>query len=89
MPYPKHIEQKLEFDQIKILLHKKCISEMGQQYIEKIRFVNRFDVLEKLLIQVKEFKTILIEDTPFPADHYYNIESYLNKAVVEGTFLTE
>jgi DNA mismatch repair protein MutS2 len=89
VPYPKHIEQKLEFDQIKILLHKKCISEMGQQYIEKIRFVNRFDVLEKLLIQVKEFKTILIEDTPFPADHYYNIESYLNKAVVEGTFLTE
>lgn len=89
MPYPKHIEQKLEFDQIKILLHKKCISEMGQQYIEKIRFVNRFDVLEKLLTQVKEFKTLLIEDTPFPAEHYYNIESYLNKAAVEGTFLTE
>lgn len=89
MPYPKHIEQKLEFDQVKILLHKKCISEMGQQYIEKIRFVNRFDVLEKLLIQVKEFKTILIEDTPFPSEHYYNIEAYLNKAAVEGTFLTE
>lgn len=62
---------------------------MGQQYINKIRFVNRFDVLEKLLLQVKEFKTILMEDTPFPAEHYYNIESYLNKAAVEGTFLTE
>lgn len=89
MPYPKHIEHKLEFDQVKELLHKKCISEMGQQYISKIRFVNRFDILEKILLQVKEFKTLLIEDTPFPAEHYFNIESYLRKAAIEGTFLTE
>lgn len=89
MPYPKHIEQKLEFDQIKELLLKKCISEMGEQYVDKIRFVNRYDVLEKLLLQVKEFKTILTEDTPFPAEHYYNIESSLKKAAIEGTFLSE
>ncbi len=62
---------------------------MGQQYISKIRFVNRFDMLEKILLQVKEFKTLLIEDTPFPAEHYFNIESYLRKASIEGTFLTE
>jgi DNA mismatch repair protein MutS2 len=89
VPYPKHIEHKLEFDQVKELLRKKCISEMGEQYLEKIRFVNRFDVLEKLLLQVKEFKTLLTEDTPFPSEHYYNIESYLRKASIEGTFLTE
>jgi DNA mismatch repair protein MutS2 len=89
VPYPKHIEHKLEFDQVKELLLKKCISEMGQQYVHKIRFVNRFDVLEKLLIQVKEFKTILVEDSPFPAEHYYNIESYLKKASIEGAFLSE
>jgi DNA mismatch repair protein MutS2 len=89
VPYPKHIEHKLEFDQIKELLRKKCISEMGEQYLDKIRFVNRFDVLEKLLLQVKEFKTILTEDTPFPSEHYYNIETYLRRAAIEGTFLNE
>jgi DNA mismatch repair protein MutS2 len=89
VPYPKHIEHKLEFDQIKILLGKKCISEMGLQYIEKIRFVNRFEILEKILLQVKEFKTLLVEDTPFPSEHYYNIETYLRRASIEGTFLTE
>jgi len=89
MPYPKHIEQKLEFDQIKQLLLKKCISEMGEKYVNNIRFVNRFDILEKLLLQVKECKTVLLEDTPFPAEHYYNIEAYLKKAAIEGTFLSE
>ena len=89
MPYPKHIEQKLEFDQLKQLLLHKCISEMGQQYVGKIRFVNRHDILERLLLQVKEFKTLLLEDTPFPSEHYFNIEGYLQKASIEGTFLTE
>jgi DNA mismatch repair protein MutS2 len=89
VPYPKHIEQKLEFDQIKQLLLKKCISEMGEKYVDNIRFVNRFDILERLLLQVKEFKTILLEDTPFPAEHYYNIEAYLKKAAIEGAFLSE
>lgn len=89
MPYPKHIEQKLEFDQIRLLLHRKCISEMGREYVEKIRFVNRFDLLEKLLLQVKECKNMLMLDASFPSEHYYNIDPYLRKAAIEGTFLSE
>ncbi len=89
MPYPKNIEQKLEFDQIKELLRQKCLSEMGEEYIGKIRFVNRFDLLEKMLIQVKEFKKILTEDTPFPNEHYYNIQSAIRRAAIEGIFLLE
>lgn len=89
MPYPKHIEQKLEFDQIKEILRQKCISELGEAYIPKIRFVNRYDVLEKLLLQVQECKIILQEDTPFPAEHYYNIEPYIQRASIEGSFIAE
>lgn len=89
MPYPKNIEQKLEFDQVKELLKQKCISDMGAAYLDKIRFVSRFDTLEKILQQVHEFKKVLTEDLPFPADHYYNIDPYLRKAAVTGTFLLE
>lgn len=89
MVYPKHIEQKLEFDQVKHLLRQKCLSEMGAEYVDRIRFVNRFDLLEKMLLQVKEFKKILTEDTPFPAEHYYPIGSYIRKAAIEGAFLLE
>jgi len=89
LTYPNNIEHKLEFDQIKELLRQKCLSEMGQEYISKIRFVNRFDILEKILLQTKEFKKILSEDTPFPSEHYFNIQSYIRKASIEGYFLLE
>ena len=89
MPYPKHIEQKLEFDQIKQLLINKCISEVGEAYVGKMRFANRFDIVEKMLFQTQEFKRILTEDNPFPAEHYYNIQPYLRKAAIEGAFLVE
>lgn len=62
---------------------------MGEQYIERIRFINRFDVLEKILLQVNEFKTLLSSDTPFPAEHYYDIRPWLTKATIEGVFLME
>jgi DNA mismatch repair protein MutS2 len=89
MIYPKNIEHKIEFEQIRELLRLKCLSEMGQEYLDKIRFVNRFDVLEKMLLQVKEFKKILTEDTPFPSEHYFSIGGYLRKAAIEGAFLIE
>ncbi|MEI6595029.1 MAG: Smr/MutS family protein [Bacteroidota bacterium] len=89
MTYPQNIEHKLEFDQIKELLNQKCLSEMGQEYISKIRFVNRFDILEKMLLQVKEFKKILTSDTPFPSEHFFNIQPYIRKASIEGYFLME
>ncbi len=89
MTYPKNIEHKLEFDQIKELLKQKCLSEMGEDYIGKIRFVNRFDILEKMLLQVKEFAKLLREDTPFPSENYFNIGSYIRKASIDGAFLLE
>lgn len=89
MIYPENLESKLEFDKIKELIRHKCLSEMGVHFISKIRFVNRFDILEKMLLQVKEFKKILTEDTPFPSEHYFNIESYIRKAAIDGMFLVE
>ncbi len=89
MPFPKNIEQKLGFDQVKELLATRCLSPMGLQYIDKIRFVNRFDLLEKMLQQSKEFKTLILEETLFPNEHYYDIGPYLNKAKIEEIWLSE
>jgi DNA mismatch repair protein MutS2 len=73
MPYPKNIEQKLEFTQVKELVRQKCLSYLGASYLDKIRFVNRFDLLEKILLQVNEFKAILQADQPFPSDNYHHV----------------
>jgi DNA mismatch repair protein MutS2 len=89
MPYPSNIEEKLGFDQIRLLLASYCISDLGKIYIDKMRFTTRFDVVEKMLQQTHEFKQLLTSDAPFPSEHYYNIEPYLNKAAVPGMFLQE
>ncbi|MCA0427925.1 MAG: Smr/MutS family protein [Bacteroidetes bacterium] len=89
MPYPKNLETKLEFDQVKEMVKARCLSVMGQQYVEKIRFVNRLDLLSRMLEQTREFKVILSEDQPFPADHYFDISHSLSKARIEGVWLLE
>ncbi len=89
MPYPQSIELKLEFNQIKELVAKKCVSTLGQGYIDKIRFNNKFDIVERMLWQVNEFKNLLQTDTPFPADHYFDVLPYFNKAKIEGMWLAE
>jgi len=89
VPYPKNLEQKLEFNLIKDLLANKCLSVLGQQYTQKIKFVNKPDLLEKMLLQTHEFKQLLAEDSPFPADNYLDIQAHLNKAKIEGIWLLE
>lgn len=89
MPYPSHIEQKLEFDQIRHLLLNHCLSETGREYVHQMRFTTKFEVLEKLLHQTNEMKQLLSHDLPFPAEHYYHIDPYLKKAGIEGAFLAE
>ena len=83
MPYPQSIELKLEFNQIKELVAKKCISTLGQQYIDKIKFNNRHDIIEKMLWQVKDFKNLLETDLPFPNEHFHDVFPYFRKAKIE------
>lgn len=89
MPFPKNIEAKLGFLQVRELLHARCLSPMGMSYVDKMRFANRFDVVEKMLQQTKEFRTILTEETPFPNEHYFDVSAYLYKAKIEGIWLQE
>lgn len=89
MPYPQSIELKLEFNQIKELVAKKCISSLGQQYIDKIKFNSRHDIIEKMLWQVKDFKNLLETDLPFPNEHFHDVFPYFRKAKIEGMWLLE
>lgn len=89
MPYPKNIDHKLGFNQVKELIESRCLSPMGIHYVQQMRFTNRFDLLQKMLVQTKEFKTILLEETPFPNEHYFDVGPWLFKAKIEGIYLLE
>lgn len=89
MLYPDSFEQKLGFDKIRDLLREACLSPLGQSYVDKIRFSDNFQLIDKMLRQVAEFKTIVQYEPEFPASNYLDIRPQLGKIRIEGMMLTE
>lgn len=89
MLYPINVADKLGFIEIKEILRAECISPMGKSLVDKIQFITRFDLLDKLLRQTTEFKDLLQNDSPFPASNYLDFSYHIQKMKPEGSFLTE
>ncbi|WP_234734604.1 endonuclease MutS2 [Tellurirhabdus bombi] len=89
MLYPESFEQKLGFDKIRDLLRQACLSPLGQSYVEKIRFSDNFQLIEKMLRQVAEFKNIVQYEPDFPSSNYLDIRPQLQKTRIEGMMLSE
>src|SRR5476651_856265 len=89
MLYPSNSVDKLGFTEIKDLIKAHCLSEMGQQMVDRIQVMNNYDQISKFLSQANEFKNILENDEPLPIHHFFDIKSLANKAKIEGVFLSE
>lgn len=89
MLYPQNSVDKLGFTEIKELIKAHCLSEMGQQMVDKIQVMSNYDQIHKFLSQANEFKNILVNDEALPIQHFFDIKSLANKARIEGVFLSE
>ncbi len=89
MIYPENIEVKLGFDKIRQLLKEECISTLGQAFVDRIQFTNKYDLIARLTQQTAEFCEILQQGERFPQHHYIDVSNYLVKAALEGAYLTE
>ena len=89
MLYPQSLEQKLGFDKIRDLLRQACVSPMGQDYVERVRFSDNHSLIDKLLRQTYEFKQIVQYEPDFPQANYLDVREALTQARVEGLALPE
>jgi DNA mismatch repair protein MutS2 len=89
MLYPKNSVDKLGFSEVKELIKAHCLSEMGQQMVDRIQVMDNYENIRKFLSQANEFKNILQNDTALPIHHFFDIKALANKAKIEGMFLTE
>ncbi|WP_374163907.1 endonuclease MutS2 [Arcticibacter sp. MXS-1] len=89
MIYPQNAPDKLGFTEVKSLIKSHCLSEMGRQMVDRIQLMTNFDLINKFLRQTREFKEILVNDSPLPISHLYDIKSLAEKIRVEGAFLSE
>jgi DNA mismatch repair protein MutS2 len=86
MIYPSNFESKIGFDRIREPLKERCLSPMGIQKVDEIRFKDDYDLIDDQLSATFEFQNLLILEENFPADNYYSISDCLNKIRIEGTF---
>ena len=56
MIYPKNFEQKIGFDEIRGLLHARCLSNLGHERVDAMTFVSKPDELRTLHAQTNELR---------------------------------
>jgi DNA mismatch repair protein MutS2 len=89
MLYPKNIENKIGFDKIRECLKQECVSALGSYFVDKIQFIDDFELLGKWLGQTEEFRQIILGQEAFPSSNYIDVRRHLDKVRIEGAFLSE
>lgn len=87
--YPGNFEQKIGFDKIREMLHLKCISNMGHEWVDEMHFHDSYQTINNQLNETSEFCRIIKEYDNFPSTHYYDMRAALQKIKIEGRFLEE
>jgi DNA mismatch repair protein MutS2 len=85
--YPDNFESKIGFDRIRQMLHEKCLSNMGIEWVDEMQFQNDFENISTQLGEVDEFCRIVREFDSFPSSHFYDLRPALQKIRIEGRFL--
>ena len=88
MIYPKDFENKIGFKSIKNRLTELCISEMGKEFVEKMRFCPDIEKIKTRLSQIEDFLSLLQNGVPFPIRDYNDLRSDFRHLSIEGTVIS-
>jgi DNA mismatch repair protein MutS2 len=88
MLYPENIETKLGFDRIREMVAEACASPLGEEFVGKMSFSDKFDLVEKLLSQTEEMRLLMLAGEALPLHHILDLRESIMHLRVEGTFLT-
>ena len=89
MIYPSNFENKVGFDQIRLLIESACINTMGKAFVQKIRFSSNKEIISRLLAQTSEFMHILSLGGQFPSNDYLDLRQEIARLKTPGTFIDQ
>jgi len=85
MIFPDNFEAKIGFDKIRNHIKNYCISTLGKDKVDTIRFLISFNQIKTSLGLVNEFKNIIQEDENFPIQHFFDVREAIKRLRIEGT----
>lgn len=89
MIWPNDLEQKLGFDQVRLMLKNYCLSDLGRRNVDAIEFSSDLEVINTLLRRSSELQAIIQKGDNFPFSNYFDPEEFIPMISVEGGFLEE
>src|SRR5258706_5943501 len=87
--YPEDFENKLGFDQIRSKLINYCYGELGVEQVRAMQASHSFEIVELLLLQTDEFKSLIERGDAIPFKSYSGVNEFLNSIRIEGNFLEQ
>lgn len=89
MIYPKNYEQKIGFDEIRTLLSRHCASQMGQELIDSMSFLDDISLIRQKLEETREFMCLLEMEERVPDMEFFDLRPTIHRIRIEGTFIEE
>jgi DNA mismatch repair protein MutS2 len=89
MIYPLNFEQKIGFDQIRLLLKSHCLCPLGLERVDEMTFLTDPDERDERTEQTVEFQRILQGELDFPSQNFFDVRDSLKRIRVEGMYLDE
>ena len=84
--YPENFEHKIDFDAIRELIKEKCLSPLGIDKVNAMRFSTDFETIERWLTQTHEFSQIINNKESFPSEHFIDIRDALKQVEADNSF---
>ena len=88
MDYQK-IEEKLGFDKIRALVMDECSNALAISFAEQMSFSNDYDQILHSLRQTDELREILLVETAFPSQDFFDLSETLSYLSLEGTVIEQ
>lgn len=89
MIYPKNFEQKIGFDEVRALLHARCLSNLGHEKVDSMQFVANPGELRTLHGRTNETRGILNQASDQLSQDFFDLRPALHRIRLEGAYLDE
>lgn len=87
--FPADIPQVLEFEKVLAEVARYCDSSLGADRVAKVRPLDKFDEVKKMLLQTREMVHLLQYAQGFPHDKIHDIRPTLPLLAIENFVLSE
>ncbi len=90
MLYPTTFEQKISFDTIRLRLKGKCLCSLGEDEVDKMKFVVNFNKISTQLNQTDEMLQLITSEVDeVPVGDFFDVRGALARVKTEGLYLDE